>query len=170
MLIDSKAGFEDSARGAITSLDWAFVVVDPTLAAIEMANEMQNMVSRMKALELPATMHLENPELVAIANRLFTEAKIKGVLFLLNKIQDHEMEIYLRKELLMRGLEPLGFIIEDPSVSIAWLKGYPLDITRTKREVKKIATALEAAEARAEDLDVSTKGIESMNKASEKVI
>lgn len=170
MLIDFKAGFEDSARGAITSLDWAFVVVDPTLAAIEMANDMQNMVSRMKALELPATMHLENTELVAIANRLFTEAKIKGVLFVINKIQDPEMEIYLRKELLMRGLEPLGTIFEDPSVSIAWLKGYPLDMMQTKREVQKIATALEAAEALAEDLEVSIKSIESMNEASEKVI
>jgi CO dehydrogenase nickel-insertion accessory protein CooC1 len=162
-LIDFKAGFEDSARGAITSLDWAFVVVDPTLAAIEMANDMQNMVSRMKALELPATMHLENTELVAIANRLFTEAKIKGVLFVINKIRDPEMEMYLRKELLMRGIEPLGTIFEDPSVSIAWLKGYPLDMMRTKREIQKIATALESAEALAADLEVSTSGIESMN-------
>jgi CO dehydrogenase maturation factor len=165
MLIDFKAGFEDSARGAITSLDWAFVVVDPTLAAIEMANDMQNMVNRMKAMELPATMHLENTELVAIANRLFTEAKIKDVFFVLNKIQDPEMEIYLRKELLMRGIEPLGTIIEDPSVSIAWLKGYPIDMMRTKREAQKITNALEAAEALAVDMELSTKGIESMNKA-----
>lgn len=163
-LIDFKAGFEDSARGAITSLDWAFVVVDPTLAAIEMANDMQNMVSRMKALELPATMHLENAELVAIANRMFTEAKIKGVLFVINKIRDPEMEMYLRKELLMRGIEPLGTIFEDPSVSIAWLKGYPLDMKRTKREIQKIATALESAEALAVDLEVSTRGNESVNK------
>jgi CO dehydrogenase nickel-insertion accessory protein CooC1 len=160
MLIDFKAGFEDSARGAITSLDWAFVVVDPTLAAIEMACDMQNMVTRMKALELPATMHLESTELVAIANRLFTQAKIKGVLFVLNKIHDPEMEIYLRKELLLRDIEPLGTVFEDSSVSIAWLKGYPLDMMRTKREVQKIAMALEAAEALAEDLEVSTRGKE----------
>jgi len=125
---------------------------------------MQNMVSRMKAMELPATMHLENTELVAIANRLFTEAKIKGVFFVLNKIQDPEMEIYLRKELLMRGIEPLGTIIEDLSVSLAWLKGYPIDMMRTKCEVQKIAKALEAAEALAEDVDLSTKGVESLNK------
>jgi len=31
-LVDFKAGFEDTARGAITSLDWAIVIVDPTLA------------------------------------------------------------------------------------------------------------------------------------------
>ena len=163
MLIDFKAGFEDSASGAITRLVWALVIVDPTLTAIQMANDMQNMVSRMKALELPATMHLENTELVAIANRLFTEARIKGVLFVLNKIQDPEMLIYLPKELLMRGIEPIGTVFKDPSVSMAWLKGYPLDMMRTKREVQKIATALEAAEALAEDLEVSTKGIESMN-------
>lgn len=34
-LIDFKAGFEDSARGVMTSLDWAMVVVDPTVASVE---------------------------------------------------------------------------------------------------------------------------------------
>lgn len=156
MLLDFKAGFEDSARGAITSLDWAFVVVDPTLAAIEMAHDMQNMVTRMKALELPATMHLENTELIAIANRLFTEAKIKGVLFVLNKIQDTETENYLQKELLRRGIESLGTVFEDPSLSIAWLKGLPLDTVRTKQEFQKIAKELETAEALAEGLELPT--------------
>ena len=147
MLIDFKAGFEDSARGAITSLDWALVVVDPTLAAIEMAHDMQNMVTRMKALELPATMHLENTELISIANRLFTESKIQGVLFVLNKIQDPETENYLQKELLRRGIEPLGTVYKDPSLLIAWLKGSPLDTARTKQEFQKIVMALEAAQA-----------------------
>jgi CO dehydrogenase nickel-insertion accessory protein CooC1 len=156
MLLDFKAGFEDSARGAITSLHWAFVVVDPTLAAIEMAHDMQNMVTRMKALELPATMHLENTELINLANRLFTEAKIKGVLFVLNKIQDTETENYLQKELLRRGIESLGTVFEDPSLSIAWLKGLPLDTVRTKQEFQKIAKELETAEALAEGLELPT--------------
>jgi CO dehydrogenase nickel-insertion accessory protein CooC1 len=36
-LVDFKAGFEDTARGVITGLDWAIVLVDPTVAAVEMA-------------------------------------------------------------------------------------------------------------------------------------
>ena len=57
-LIDFKAGFENSARGAITSLDWVLVVVDPTQAAIQMAADMKAMVAQMKGGVLPATLHL----------------------------------------------------------------------------------------------------------------
>jgi CO dehydrogenase nickel-insertion accessory protein CooC1 len=146
-LVDFKAGFEDTARGAITSLDWAIVVVDPTLAAIEMASDMCNMVARMKALELPATMHLENQELIELANRLFTEARIKGVLSILNKVQNIGVEIYMRKELSARGIEPIGIIYEDPSVSITWLRGKPLGGGVIEQEAKKVARALDASES-----------------------
>jgi CO dehydrogenase nickel-insertion accessory protein CooC1 len=146
-LVDFKAGFEDTARGAITSLDWAIVVVDPTLAAIEMASDMRNMVARMKAMELPATMHLENQELIELANRLFTEARIKGVLSVLNKVQNNEVEIYMRKELSARGIEPIGIIYEDPSVSITWLRGKPLGGGVIEQEAKKIARVLDTSES-----------------------
>jgi CO dehydrogenase nickel-insertion accessory protein CooC1 len=146
-LVDFKAGFEDTARGAITSLDWAIVVVDPTLAAIEMASNMCDMVARLKAMELPATMHLESPELVALANRIFIEARINGVLSVLNKVQNIEIENYLRKELSARSIEPIGIIYEDPLVSISWLKGKPLGGRDAQQEAQKIARALEASEA-----------------------
>lgn len=142
-LVDFKAGFEDSARGAVTSLDWAIVVVDPTTASIELANDMLDMVTRMKAAELPATMHLESPELVRIANRIFLEAKIKSVLFILNNIQNSEMENYLRMKLLEKSIEPIGILHEDASMSIAWLKGRALDGKRPLQEALKIARALE---------------------------
>ena len=79
-LVDFKAGFEDSARGAVTSLDWAVVVVDPTTAAIQMAASLKNMVDQIKAGGLPATKHLGTPELVEWANRIFREATVKDVL------------------------------------------------------------------------------------------
>jgi CO dehydrogenase nickel-insertion accessory protein CooC1 len=154
-LVDFKAGFEDSARGAVTSLDWAIVVVDPTLAAIEMASDMRDMVVRMKAKELPATMHLENPELVALANRIFVEAKIKGVLCVMNKIQNAEMENYLRMKLSARSIKPIGVIHEDRSMSASWLKGIPLDGVKPKQEAEKIAKALETAEALVEEVQAS---------------
>ncbi len=60
-LLDFKAGFEDLARGAVTSLDWAMVVVDPTMAAVEMAAHIQALVREVKAGGLPATRHLDDP-------------------------------------------------------------------------------------------------------------
>ncbi len=63
-LIDFKAGFEDSARGAVTSLDYVVVVVDPTTTGIEIAINMRDMVNHIMAGVLPATAHLETPELV----------------------------------------------------------------------------------------------------------
>jgi CO dehydrogenase nickel-insertion accessory protein CooC1 len=154
-LVDFKAGFEDSARGAVTSLDWAIVVVDPTLAAIEMVSDMRNMVARMKAKELPATMHLESPELVALANRFFIDAIIKGVLCVMNKIQNAEMENYLQMKLSARNIKPIGIIHEDSSISIAWLKGIPLDREKSIQEAERIVTALEAAEVLIDELEAS---------------
>jgi CO dehydrogenase maturation factor len=154
-LVDFKAGFEDSARGAVTSLDWVIVIVDPTLAAIEMACDMRDMVARMKAKELPATMHLESPELVALANRIFIEANIKGVLCVMNNIHNTEIENYLRMRLSAKSIKPIGVIHEDLSMSTSWLKGLPLDGVKPKKEAEKIAQALETAEALVEELEES---------------
>ena len=145
-LVDFKAGFEDSARGAVTSLDWAIVIVDPTTAAMEMAVNMTDMVDQIKAGELPATRHLESPELVEIANRLFTRAKVKGVLVVLNKIKDDETENYMTTKLAEQGIKPIGIIHEDPSITVSWLKGIALNVAKTKRDIERIIEKLEAVE------------------------
>jgi CO dehydrogenase maturation factor len=144
-LLDFKAGFEDSARGVITGLDWAVVIVDPTSAAVRMAANMRDMVKQMKAGKMPATAHLKNPKLVEMARRIFGEAMIKDVLFVLNKIEDQEMEIYLRRKLDEEGIEPIGVIHRDPSISLSWLKGTPLDVTKTSQDIREIVEELEAA-------------------------
>jgi len=145
-LVDFKAGFEDTARGAITSLDWAIVIVDPTRAAIEMASDMHKMVTRMKSFELPATMHLDTPELVDLANSIFLQARIKGVLTILNKIPSTEMENYLRIALLERGLEPIGVIHEDSTFTISWLKGKSLALNNVEQVIQQVVKRLEAEE------------------------
>lgn len=144
-LVDFKAGFEDSARGAITSLDWAVVVIDPTSTAVELALHMKGMVDRIKAGELPATKHLKSPELVELANRIFREAKIKGALFVLNKIPDRQTEKYLRERLAERGLKPIGVIQEDPSIAASWLRGTPLEVRKREEDVERIIAQLEVA-------------------------
>ena len=145
-MVDFKAGFEDSARGVITTLDWAIVVVDPTNAAIQMAADMRHMVDQIKAGVLPATSHLKDPKLVETAKRVFREANIKGVLFVLNKVRDEEMESYMRRRLEEKGIEPIGVIHQVPSIAMAWLKGTSLEGNETKKDADRIAEELEAAE------------------------
>ena len=145
-LVDLKAGLEDSARGVITSLDWAIVVIDPTNAGIQMASDMRDMVDQIQGGALPATGHLEDPKLVETANRAFREANIKGILFVLNKVRDEETESYLRRRLEEKGIEPIGTIHTDASIAMAWLKGTSLEGNETKKDVERIAEALEAVE------------------------
>ncbi len=144
-LVDFKAGFEDSARGAITSLDWVVVVVDPTSASIQMAIHMKEMVEKLKAGQLPATSHLESPEFVEIAQRIFREAEIKGVLIILNRVRDGEMESYLREKLSDGGIEPIGIIHEDPALTISSLKGTYFKATKLMSDAEKIIREIEVA-------------------------
>jgi len=145
-LVDFKAGFEDSARGNIISLDWIIVVVDPTSAAIQMAINMRDMVNQLNEGSLPATDHLDQPDLVEMVNRLYREARVKGVLFILNRARDEEMEKFVLKRLAENDIEPIGVIHDDPSLSIAWLKGAPLSREATKPEIEEIIVLLELAE------------------------
>jgi CO dehydrogenase nickel-insertion accessory protein CooC1 len=145
-LVDFKAGFEDSARGNIVSLDWIIVVVDPTTAAVQMAINMQEMVAQLKAGGLPATAHLAHPDLIEWAYKLYREARIKDVLFVLNKVQDEETETYLRQRLAKHGIEPMGVIHDDPALSIAWLRGAAFGETAVQAEASHIMQALETAD------------------------
>ena len=147
-LVDFKAGFEDTARGAITGLDWVIVIVDPTIAAVEMAFNMQDMLNQIKNGKLPATRHLESPELVVIANKLFHDARIKGALFLLNKIENSDIENYLRAKLAEQGIEVGGVILEDPLISSSWLKGTVLELNKSQDELSIFIEKLETAENR----------------------
>jgi len=145
-LVDFKAGFEDSSRGAITSLDWVLVIVDPTHASIQMAIHMKEMVRLLKAGVPPATEHLESHELVEIARTLFRETRVREVLAILNRVRDVEMEDYMRDKLTQGGVEPIGVVRETPSITSAWLKGIPFNEPRLREEAEAIITALERAE------------------------
>lgn len=142
-LVDFKAGFEDSARGVLTGLDWAIVTVDPTIASVEIAVEMRDMIDQIKADVLPATAHLETTELITLANKLFTDSKIKDVFFILNKIPDKETEIYLRDKLTQKDIEPIASIPEDSSIPGAWLRGTQLQTENLFDEALKIVEKLE---------------------------
>jgi CO dehydrogenase nickel-insertion accessory protein CooC1 len=143
ILIDFKAGFEDIARGVVTSLDWVLVVVDPTVASIRMAVRMTRVVELLNAGTIPATKHLNDPHLVDVANRFFQEAKIRNIFTVLNRIDDASTESYIRKKLAEEGIEPIGTISTDPAITSAWLKGKALPAKDV--EFENIMLTLEAA-------------------------
>ena len=141
-LIDFKAGFEDSARGVITGLDWLIVVVDPTQASLALASDVRNMVAGIQSGQLPATSHLEDPELVALANQLFREARVRGS-FLLSRIPDEKTEAFVKDKLATHEIEPIGTIYEDPIIAEAWLTGSSLPFPPTRSGFDRIIRELE---------------------------
>jgi CO dehydrogenase nickel-insertion accessory protein CooC1 len=144
VLTDYKAGFEDSARGALTSLDWALVVVDPTSAALQMAIHLARMTAEIRAGVPPATRHLDDARLAELAVRLFREASVQGVLGVLNRVRDAATEQYLRDALAEHGVHVLGALSEAPGIQEQWLRGERLRHDRLHEEVATIARDLEA--------------------------
>jgi CO dehydrogenase nickel-insertion accessory protein CooC1 len=144
-VVDFKAGFEDPARGVLTSLDWAVVVIDPTQSALQMAADMKRTIEQIQSGIPPATDHLDSPELVAVANRHYRESRIRGVLCVLNRIPDHLTELFLCEQLAENSLEAIGAIPSDPSITDAWLRGVPLDAVALEGESRRIAEGLESA-------------------------
>jgi CO dehydrogenase nickel-insertion accessory protein CooC1 len=142
-LIDFKAGFEDSARGGLTRLDYVLVVIDPTTASIEIANDMLHMVQQIKEGALPATEHLENPDLVNIANKYYKNSAIKDVFFILNKIPDQKTQSLLLDKLSQKGIKPIASIPADQAIRAAWLNGNQIQVGQADQELRKIVRALE---------------------------
>ncbi len=148
-LIEFKAGFEEIARGVITSLDWAIMIVDPTVAAIQMAANIKDIVNDIKNGKLPATRHLDSPDLVATANQQYLEAKIKGVMYLLNKVDRIETEAYLLAKLAEQGIQPAAVIDADPQIATSWLKGTPILGNTSQADITRFIEKLQEAEEQA---------------------
>lgn len=122
-LVDCKAGYEDAARGIITGLDWALVVVDPTVAGMQMARDMHRMAAQLKEGVLPATAHLESPVQQDLAKMIFRHSRLVGVLTVLNKVWDPSTEQFMLTRLAEWGIRPSGIIRQQADISLAWLKG-----------------------------------------------
>jgi CO dehydrogenase nickel-insertion accessory protein CooC1 len=145
VLVDFKAGFEDSARGALTSLDWALVVVDPTVAAVQMAVHMKEMVDQIRSGVPPATQHLlERGDLVELAIRLFREARVRGVVSVLNRVADPSTEAYLRVALGDASVLVAGSFQADHSIEDQWLRGLRVESETLGREAAALVTDLES--------------------------
>jgi len=123
LVVDHKAGFEDAARGTLTAVDWALVAVDPTTAAVQMARHLSDTVAAIRRGVPPATRHLDRPELADIAVRLFREARVRGVMVVLNRVGTRAGEAYLRAALERSGARPIAVFGEEPAVAAQWLHG-----------------------------------------------
>jgi CO dehydrogenase nickel-insertion accessory protein CooC1 len=146
-LVDLKAGIEDSARGVLPSLDWAVVVVDPTTAAVQMAATVRQMVHEIQKGTPPTTGHLDSADLAEAARKIYREARIKGVLAVLNRITDPTMEAYLADKISAEAdLNPIGAPHEDLEIRDAWLHGLPVLAGQARAMVRGIVNGLEEAE------------------------
>ena len=143
LLVDFKAGFEDSARGVLTSLDWVVVVVDPTTASLHMAKHMAHMVRMIQKGTPPATAHLSDLHLVEVAQRQFRESQIRGVVAILNRVPDNDTERYLRERLANGGPRVIGTLPEDRGIQGQWLRGEEVESPGLAGRIRSIALALE---------------------------
>jgi CO dehydrogenase maturation factor len=143
MLVDFKAGLEDSIRGVITGLDWVLIVVDPSAAAVEIALQMREMLSRLHEGWEPATAHLKQPELIEVARRSYREAHVRGWSVVINRVADEEIEAHLRSMLEQREIPVSGILRERKEIMRSWLKGESLKDPEALREVGELAARLE---------------------------
>ncbi len=144
-LVDFKAGFEDSARGVLTSLDWAVAVVDPTVASVQLAIELDSIVRLMRQGVPPATRHLERDDLVELAIRQFRDAPVRGVVAVLNRVLDAGTERFLRDALESEGPPVIGSLEEEPSIQSCWLRGQRVESARLQCSAGGIVRGLEQA-------------------------
>jgi len=123
--------------------DWIITVVDPTTASIQIAQDIQNLISQIREGKMPATQHLKDSKLIERARKIYREARIKKSFVLLNKIKDSEIENYISQKLKEKGLNSIGIIHEDSSISLSWLKGDPLEGENANRDIMNAVRKLE---------------------------
>jgi CO dehydrogenase nickel-insertion accessory protein CooC1 len=144
-LVDFKAGFEDPARGSITSLDRAIAVVDPTVAAVQMAIHLSTMVAKIRQGVPPATEHLEHVDLVEMAIRRFRESRVEAVVAVLNRIGDPATDTYLRRTLSEAEVRVAGTLRKDPSVEQQWLRGRRVRTDALAEDATAVVRGMESA-------------------------
>jgi len=151
-LVDFKAGMEDLTRGVITSLDWAVLVVDPSLAAIRMVKALGSMVTKIRDGVPPATAHLDDPAQAALAVDLFRKTRMQGVLVVLNRLPDISAEVHLAGKISKKPpIELIGSLREDSTVGQSWFDGHPLRSPENEARIRGIIDRIEAIESRKGD-------------------
>jgi CO dehydrogenase nickel-insertion accessory protein CooC1 len=151
LLVDFKAGLEDSSRGALVGMDAVVVVCDPSLAGIHVAITFSGMLAARDAGSEPATAHLEEPGLAELLRRLYREWRSGIMEVVLNKVTDAETEACLREKLAAHGIEPAAVLYDSGDLRRAWLRGTELNAPVTDEALAMLAQRLEQRLASAGD-------------------
>jgi CO dehydrogenase maturation factor len=147
LVVDLKAGMEDLTRGVIANLDWVIVVVDPSFPAVQMAESIGRMVSLVKGGALPATEHLESGEQVKQAEELYRNARVRGVLAVLNRVGDIATKETLADRVSrFETVKTIGALCEDPAIGRAWFEGHSLGSPENRDSVRGMVDLIETAE------------------------
>lgn len=153
-LVDFKAGMEEVARGVIVTLDRLIAVVDPSATSVRLAADLATAVERVRSGVLPATRHLNQPELVQMAESFFLEPRLAGCWVILNRVPDVRVEEILLERLSAFGLDVVGSIPEHPALARAGLDGQPLVSFLDRPEFQAVGGLADRVET-AESVSVS---------------
>lgn len=138
LLVDFKAGLEDFSRGALVAMDALVAVCDPSMAGIQIAITLQQVLERQRHGDLPATGHLESPDLVELARRLYRESRIDCLHVVLNKVPYPETGAIMRERLEAAGLEVATVLPDTPALRKAWLREEPLSLDPFREEMEQL--------------------------------
>jgi CO dehydrogenase nickel-insertion accessory protein CooC1 len=159
-LVDFKAGFEDAARGVVTTVDRALVVVDPTGAAVQATRHLAAMVAAIRGGMPPATRHLESPALAEAAIRLFAEARVRGVAAVLSRVATSATEAYLRAALADSGAPVVAVFPEDGALADHWMRGHRLRSGPLLEAGRVLADALEGMASEGDPVPAITEEVD----------
>ncbi len=143
LIVDFKAGLEDSFRGALVAMDDVIVVIDPSAAGISAAVALKESLAAQRAGGEPATRHLESRTSVELARRLYRESSLTGIHVVANKVDDSAVERLMREHLRPHGIELTTVIPRCLEIHDAWLWGKPISSLAISKPVKKLVAHLE---------------------------
>ena len=112
-------------------LDLVLVVIDPTAASIDVALRIDRAVRNRPGREGMA------------GGSVQTGGRQGAALPILNRVTSPRAERELRAALKARGVDPIGALREDSSISMAWLQGAALRGTVARADAERVATMLE---------------------------
>jgi CO dehydrogenase nickel-insertion accessory protein CooC1 len=132
LLVDFKAGLEDTSRGALIGMDAIVAVCDPSSAAIQAAITLNRILSAQNSGDLPSTGHLETPNLADLMLRLYSQWHPRPLYLVLNKIADEATRAYIEAQLEDSQLELAASIPDSAFLREAWLRGEELGASETE--------------------------------------
>ncbi len=153
LLVDLKAGIEDTSRGVLVGMDQAIVVCDPSTAGLAVAGCMKRMLDDLHRGSEPATQHIDAPELADLARQLFRQSHLQQIHVILNRVPDKSSDVFMRRVLAEDGIEPIAVVPEVDDLRTAGLYGRPLP-------TDSLGAVLHTALERLESESAETVGVE----------